>query len=63
VGQYTEGDKVVNSHPFKCGGIIRKTKMFGSKEETHSEQVDAVMLVYASGDTEMVCPICGHYAI
>ena len=61
MGRFTEGDRVGNSHPIKCEGIRVRPKAFKPKELTHEESVEAVMLVYVSGDTEIECPICGRY--
>ena len=61
MGHFSEDDQVVQSQPYQCRGTWVRPKRFQPKQLTHEDAVDAVLLIYRSGDTEVVCPICGRY--
>lgn len=61
MGHWTEGDKVMSTRNTVCEGQLIRQKMFGPKVWTHEDSRDAIMLVYQSGDIEIICPICGRY--
>lgn len=61
MGKYDEEDEVQSTQPYSCSGRLVKAKRFQPKELTHAEAMNAVMIVYKSGDVEVICPICGRY--
>lgn len=61
-GENEQGtDRVFTTRDAVCRGRWYKPKMFRPQERIHDEDREALMLIYESGNVEILCPVCGRY--
>lgn len=56
--------RAVGSQPFTCYGRPRRSGLFSrGTDPPHTTAEASVLIVYADGQTEVVCPLCGRYEL